>query len=212
MRCTPELFLLGALLLPITSCGESADEALTRATAAVKAAAPRAQADPVRPIFHVTAPAQWINDPNGPIFHNGYYHLFYQLHPFRDESGTKYCGHVRSRALVKWEHLPIALAPSNEKGEEAIWSGCCTINGNGEPMIFYTSIAQGKSAFDHAEQWAATSDDDLINWKKSPANPVLSESLHGGKKIYDWRDPFIFRDEKKTFPVAGGHLEKQSHA
>ena len=64
-------------------------------------------------------------------------------------------------------------------------------------MIFYTSIAPGKSAFDHAEQWAATSDDDLIHWQKSPANPMLSEALHGGKKIYDWRDPFIFQDKKK---------------
>ena len=69
-------------------------------------------------------------------------------------------------------------------------------------MIFYTSIAPGKSAFDHAEQWAATSDDDLIHWQKSPANPMLSEALHGGKKIYDWRDPFIFQD-KKNLPGDG---------
>jgi len=200
------------MLLPICSLGESASEALRRAAAAVEAAAPRAQADPARPIFHVTAPAQWINDPNGPIFHKGFYHLFYQLHPFGDESGTKYWGHVRSRDLVKWEHLPIALAPSNDKGEEAIWSGSCTINGSGEPMIFYTSIALGKSAFDHAEQWAATSDDDLIHWQKSPANPVLSEALHGDKKIYDWRDPFVFHTRQKTFLVAGGHLAKDKQA
>jgi beta-fructofuranosidase len=198
--------------MPIASPAETAEEALTRAASAVQAAAPRAQADPARPIFHVTAPAQWINDPNGPIFHKGYYHLFYQLHPFSDEGGTKYWGHVRSRDLVKWEPLPIALAPSNDKGEAEIWSGSCTINGNGEPMIFYTSIAQGKSAFDHAEQWAATSDDDLIRWQKSPANPVLSEALHGERKIYDWRDPFVFHEGKKTFLVTGGHLAKEGQA
>ena len=184
-------------------------EALARATAAVQSATPRAQADPAHPIFHVTAPAQWINDPNGPIFYKGSYHLFYQLDPFSDKGGVKYWGHARSRDLAKWEHLPIAIAPSGDKGEESIWSGCCTINGRGQPMIFYTSIAPGKSAFDHAEQWAATSDDSLIHWKKSPANPVLSEELHGGIKVYDWRDPFIFREGKKTFLVAGGHLEKQ---
>lgn len=149
-----------------------------------------------------------MNDPNGPIFYKGFYHLFYQLHPFSDASGPKYWGHVRSRDLVKWEHLPIALCPSVESGEAEVWSGCCTVNGRGQPMIFYTSIAQGRSAMDHSEQWAATSDDDLIRWHKCPSNPVLSEALHGDRKIYDWRDPFIFHAGGKTFLVAGGNLNK----
>jgi beta-fructofuranosidase len=212
MRCTPQVLLLGALLTSIPSRSETADEALARATEAVQAAIPRAQADPARPIFHVMTPAQWMNDPNGPIFYKGYYHMFYQLHPFSDQDGQKFWGHVRSRDLVKWHHLPIAIAPSGDKGEEAIWSGSCTINGLGQPMIFYTSIAKGKSAYDHAEQWAATSDDDLIHWQKSPANPVLSEALHGDKKIYDWRDPFVFHEGKRTFLVAGGHLEQKGKA
>lgn len=206
-----KLYLLGFLFLANCARAQSDAEALARATAAVEAAVPRAQADPARPIFHITAPAQWMNDPNGPIFYKGYYHLFYQLHPYSDRDGTKYWGHVRSRDLVTWERLPIALAPSNDKGEEAIWSGCCTLNGQGEPMIFYTSIAQGKSAFDHAEQWAAVSDDNLIHWRKYPANPVLSEALNG-RKIYDWRDPFIFHDGKRTFLVTGGHLARTGEA
>src|SRR5262249_21281494 len=213
MRRFLKLCLLGLFLLPICSQGETDQEALVRATAAVQAAIPRAQADPARPIFHVTAPAQWVNDPNGPIFYKGYYHLFYQLDPFTDRGGVKYWGHVRSRDLAKWEHLPIAIAPSGDKGEESIWSGCCTINGHGQPMIFYTSIAPGKSAFDHAEQWAATSDDDdLTHWQKSAANPGVSAALHGERKIYDWRDPFIFQERKKTFLVLGGHLAKKGEA
>ena len=54
----------------------------------------------------------------------------------------------------------------------------------------------------------ATSDEDLIQWHKSSANPVLSEALHGGKKIYDWRDPFVFQDRKRTFMVLGGSLNE----
>jgi beta-fructofuranosidase len=206
------LSLLAVLLWPLRPHAENMSEALARATAAVQAATPRAQADPAHPIFHVTSPAQWINDPNGPIFHKGYYHLFYQLDPFSDRGGVKYWGHVRSRDLAKWEHLPIAIAPSGDKNEESIWSGCATINGKGQPMIFYTSIAPGKSAYDHAEQWATTSDADLIHWQKSPANPVLSEALHGERKVYDWRDPFVFKDGKKTFLVLGGHLAKKGEA
>jgi beta-fructofuranosidase len=208
MRRILELYLLWVFFLPLCSRGETDKEALVRATVAVEAAAPRAQADSCHPIFHVTAPAQWINDPNGPIFYKGYYHLFYQLDPFSDRGGIKYWGHARSRDLAKWEQLPIALAPSGDRGEESIWSGCCTVNGEGKPMIFYTSIAPGKSAMDHSEQWAATSDDELIHWTKSAGNPVLSEALHGGKKIYDWRDPFIFHDRKRTFLVLGGSLNQ----
>jgi beta-fructofuranosidase len=152
-----------------------------------------------------------MNDPNGPIFYQGYYHLFYQLTPFSDASGIKYWGHVRSRDLVKWEPLPIALWPSTELGEDSIWSGCCTINGLGQPMCFYTSIGKGKSALDQAEQWAAIGDKDLIQWHKSPANPVLSNGQNE-KKIYDWRDPFIFRDQKKTFLVTGGHMARERQA
>ncbi len=206
------LLLITILGLPFCSRGESTNEVIIRATAAMQVAVPRAQADPTRPIFHVTAPAQWMNDPNGPIFYKGYYHLFYQLTPFSDVSGIKYWGHVRSRDLVKWEPLPIALWPSGELGEESVWSGCCTINGLGQPMCFYTSIGNGKSAFDQAVQWAAIGGDDLITWKKSPANPVLPDSVNDGTKIYDWRDPFIFRDKKKTFLVTGGHMAKNGQA
>jgi beta-fructofuranosidase len=209
------LLLLAILGLPFCSRGESTNEAIVRATIAVQAAVPRAQADPARPIFHVASPAQWMNDPNGPIYYKGWYHLFYQLNPLSDESGPRalrYWGHVRSRDLVKWEPLPIALWPSDELGEESVWSGCCTINGLGQPMCFYTSIGNGKSAFDQAVQWAAIGDDDLIRWHKSPANPVLSEALNGGKKIYDWRDPFIFHDHGRTFLVTGGHMAKDGQA
>jgi beta-fructofuranosidase len=206
------LFLCVLLLWTVVVRAQTTNETILSATAAMQAAVPRAQADPWHPVFHVTSPAQWMNDPNGPIFYKGYYHLFYQLTPFSDASGIKYWGHVRSRNLVTWEPLPIALWPSTELGESSIWSGCCTINGEGKPMAFYTSIGNGKSAFDQAEQWAAIGDDDLMTWQKSPANPVLPEAVNGGVKIYDWRDPFIFHDGKRTFLVLGGHLEKNGDA
>jgi beta-fructofuranosidase len=207
-----KFFLLAGLVLPAGARAETADEAIVRATAAVQAATPRAQADPSHPVFHITSPAQWMNDPNGPVFYKGVYHLFYQLTPFSDESGVKYWGHVCSRDLVKWEHLPIAIAPSNDRGEDSAWSGCCTINGLGQPMIFYTSIGRGKSPFDQAAQWAALGDKDLIHWQKPPGNPVLPESVNAGTKIYDWRDPFVFHAGKKTFLVTGGHLARDRQA
>jgi beta-fructofuranosidase len=206
------LLLLGSLICAPGARAQITNDAILRAEAAVQAAVPRAQSDPAHPVFHVASPAQWMNDPNGPIFYHGYYHLFYQLTPDSDESGIKYWGHVRSRDLVKWEPLPIALWPSTELGEASIWSGCCTINGEGKPMAFYTSIGKGQSAFDQAVQWAAIGSDDLITWTKSAANPVLSEPVNAGTKIYDWRDPFIFHEGKKTFLILGGHLARDGDA
>ena len=94
---------------------------------------------PYRPTYHFLAPANWMNDPNGPIFYKGEYHLFYQHNPYGDKWGHVHWSHAKSRDLVHWEHLPIALDPSNELGEEHCFSGCC-INNNGVPTIIYTSI------------------------------------------------------------------------
>jgi hypothetical protein len=99
-------FILACFILPLHLLGETADEAIVRATAAMQAATPRAQADPSHPLFHVISPAQWMNDPNGPIYYKGYYHLFYQLTPYSADSGVKYWGHARSKNLVKWETCP----------------------------------------------------------------------------------------------------------
>jgi beta-fructofuranosidase len=185
---------------------------LEEAAASVEKARQRletnAEAAATKPIFHITAPANWINDPNGPIFHNGFYHMFYQHNPYGDKWGHMHWGHVRSRDLLKWEHQPIALWPSLETGEEHVFSGCATTNPKGQPVIFYTSIKKGKSATDFAEQWAAIGDNDLITWQKHPANPILTEALHGDTKIYDWRDPFIFHHRARTFMVLGGNFNR----
>ena len=82
--------------------------------AARRAAEPRAASDPTRPAYHFHPPAGWMNDPNGTIYHSGWYHLFYQHNPFGDRWGSIHWGHARSRDLVRWEHLPIALGPNRE--------------------------------------------------------------------------------------------------
>lgn len=171
----------------------------------VAAAIPRAAADPARPVFHFRPPAQWMNDPNGVIYHNGWYQLFYQLNPYGDEWGQIHWGHARSRDLVHWEHLPIALWPSHELGEEHCFSGCAAVNGQGEPMLFYTSVFAGKERRPPNEQWAAVGDPGWITWRKHPANPILSLATHGGPPFEsEWRDPFIFREDGRTFLVVAG--------
>lgn len=182
--------------------------AIERAMESVAAAAPRAAADPARPVYHFRPPAQWMNDPNGVIYHNGWYQLFYQFNPFGDEWGHIHWGHARSRDLVQWEYLPIALWPSQEQGEAHCFSGCAAVNGRGEPMLFYTSVFGPRENRPANQQWAALGDPDWLTWRKYPANPILSLANHGGPPFEgDWRDPFIFVEEGRTFLVLGGVYE-----
>jgi beta-fructofuranosidase len=175
---------------------------LAKAESSTQAAAAKVKNDPSRPTFHILPPANWMNDPNGLLYRNGIYHLFYQYNPYGDEWGNMHWGHVRSKDLARWERQPIALWPSKSRGEDHVFSGSAVVRKDGTPMLFYTSI--GKR---NPEQWAAIPDDpELITWKKHPANPILTEALHGDTKIHEWRDPYLFDVNGKTHMVCGGNL------
>ena len=170
--------------------------AIRRAMAYVNAPAAKVAADRERPQCHFLPPARWMNDPNGTIFHNGWYHIFYQLNPFGDTWGFMHWGHARSLDLVHWEHLPIALAPDVEHGEEHCFSGCIGLDHDGQPRLLYTSI--GFSGTRPALQCMATSTDpDLKTWQRN-----LTQAIPGTMSD-DARDPFIFTWQGRTFVILG---------
>jgi beta-fructofuranosidase len=171
--------------------------AIRRAERALERQAARASACPLRPRFHFLPPAAWMNDPNGTLFHDGWYHLFYQHNPYRARWGRIHWGHARSRDLVRWQHLPIALAPAGGLRERHCFSGCCAIADDGTPTILYTRIglaSLASRASRWADQCAATGDAELRSWRRHPGNPVLDERVHGGLRLRHWRDPYVFRD------------------
>jgi len=181
---------------------------LERAERSVAQAAARVAGDPSRPAFHFRPPAQWMNDPNGTIYHNGYYHLFYQHNPYGDTWGHMHWGHARSRDLVRWEHLPIALWPSKRTGEDHVFSGGAAVNGEDQLMLFYTSVGAGRPN----EQWAALpTDEDGLAWKKHPANPLITvEQPDGVTFANGMRDPYIFRHNGHAFMVVGADVEDEA--
>lgn len=182
-----------------------AEDPLQRAMESVRAAVPRAAADPERPVYHFHPPANWHNDPNGTIFYRGWHHLFYQFNPYGSTWGHMHWGHARSRDLVNWEHFPIALAPSEERGETHIFSGGAVLTSDGQPRIFYTSIGERAP-----EQWmAAPADQDLIAWTKYRQNPILTTAVHGALEVSDWRDPFLFTESGATYMICGGNTSGQ---
>lgn len=169
---------------------------------AMQAAVPLAIADPERPVYHFRPPANWTNDPNGTIHYRGWHHLFYQLNPAAPRAGNQHWGHARSRDLVNWDHLPIAIAPSSDRGERAIFSGGTIVGADGRVRLFYTSIGHPMP-----QQWMAVpQDDDLITWDKPSLNPVLTLDVHRDIEVSQWRDPFLFREAGQAFMVLGGNL------
>jgi beta-fructofuranosidase len=162
--------------------------------------------DPQRPVYHFLPPAYWMNDPNGPIFYNGKYHLFYQFNPVDDTWGNIHWGHATSKDLVYWEHLPIALKPSNERSETHCFSGDCIINEEGTPIIIYTSIGPDKLPKDGAEQWIAIGNETMTKFTKKNENPVMTLAIHKDLEVKDWRDPFLWKEGDYWYAVLGGHL------
>ncbi|MEO5582829.1 MAG: hypothetical protein ABIR66_09060 [Saprospiraceae bacterium] len=69
--------------------------------------------EPYRPHFHFSPPAYWMNDPNGMVYMDGEYHLFYQYYPDFTIWGPMHWGHAVSKDLIHWDHLPIALYPDS---------------------------------------------------------------------------------------------------
>lgn len=113
----------------------------------------------MRPQLHFTAPQNWMNDPNGLIYYQGKYHIFYQHFPYTCEWGTMHWGHAVSNDLVHFEHLPIALYPSKSYDRNGCFSGSA-IEYNGNMYLYYTAIRYAKENPEYIH--VQYSDDDLI--------------------------------------------------
>lgn len=168
-----------------------------------------AQKSPNRPKYHFCAPSLWMNDPNGPIYYKGEYHLFYQHNPYKNKWGRIHWGHAKTKDLVHWEHLPIALKPSRDKGEKHCFSGDCVIDDD-TPKIIYTKIGHLWHVLRGAEQWLAVGDEELLNWKKSTKNPIMTDDLHD-KNIRQWRDPFLWKEKNFWYCIIAGHYRWKHH-
>lgn len=93
----------------------------------------------IKDILHLRAPDSWLNDPNGFIYYNGKYHLFYQHFPYAPVWGTMHWGHAVSEDLIHWEHLRIAIFPTKEYDMNGIFSGSA-VEADGELRLYYTAV------------------------------------------------------------------------
>ena len=161
-----------------------------------------------RPGYHFTPAKGWMNDPNGLVYIDGEYHLFFQHNPDSTVWGPMHWGHAVSKDLVSWEELPIALFPDSLG---TIFSGSAVYDAensselgtNENPPIvtiftYHNSHQEKAGAIDFQTQGLAYSVDKGKTWSKYAANPVL---LNPG--IRDFRDPKVTQitkeDGKKTW-------------
>lgn len=145
-----------------------------------------------RPQIHYTQRRGWNNDPNGLIYYEGEYHLFYQHNPYERDWGNMHWGHAVSKDLIHWEELPIALFP-DEHG--TMFSGSAVIDykntagfnkGNIPAMVaVYTADSPEKQV-----QCIAYSLDKGRTWTKYDGNPVVDSKAKWNS--HDTRDPKVF--------------------
>ena len=158
-----------------------------------------------RPRYHVTGLVGWINDPNGFCEHDGFYHLFFQYHPYSVKWGPMHWGHARSRDFITWEYLPAALAPDEEYDRDGCYSGSAITIDDGRHLLIYTAVKKEDNDGTTREfQQQAIAVGDGINYTKSSANPVIGTSMiPQGNSTSDFRDPKVFRENGRYYAVIG---------
>ena len=198
---------LAALGLTASAC------ALPRRAHAMIAsgAGPDLAHDADRPEYHLLAPHNWMNDPNGPIWWKGKYHLFYQLNPGAAVWGDMHWGHAVSADMVHWRHEPIALAPTpGGYDSEGCFSGSAVVY-EGVPTVIYTGVQNappalvtlhdGGDKLRETQLLAVATDDSLGSWKKLP-EPVIAMPP-AGMTVTGFRDPCPWREADGWYMVVG---------
>lgn len=158
------------------------------------------------PKFHVTGGIGWINDPNGFAPYKGEYHLFYQYHPYDVKWGPMHWGHVKTKDFIRWERLPVALAPDMDYDKDGCFSGSAVETPDGRHLLMYTGVRNVRRRNGKVEsiQTQCIAIGDGVNYEKYSVNPVIrSEDLPEGGSVHDFRDPKIWRENDMYYAVIG---------
>ncbi|WP_263378658.1 glycoside hydrolase family 32 protein [Granulicella paludicola] len=175
------------------------------------AIATKLAADPMRPQFHLLPARNWMNDPNGPIYFAGNYHMFFQYNPLAATWGDMSWNHAISKDMVHWQLLPVAMTPTPGSYDSfGVFSGSAIAVGKRVYQV-YTGTKQGPKdlatiAGDpnnvQESQCLAWSDDPrLIHWTKAD-NPIIPLPPTG-MKITGFRDPSVWKQNGVYYMTVG---------
>jgi beta-fructofuranosidase len=153
-----------------------------------------------------------MNDPNGPIYFGGRYHMFHQYNPRGATWGNMHWAHATSPDMLHWHHEPIALAPTRGGPDsDGVFSGSAVVD-KGKIALIYTAVAppsspdeatlrDGRHVWRETQCLAISQDDDLQIWKKSP-EPVIAKPP-AGLAVTGFRDPAIWREGENWMLILG---------
>jgi len=211
LRALTHLLLISTLLVCSIGCSQpDLREKPSNALAAT-------YSEQHRPQLHFSPPTMWMNDPNGMVYYDGEYHLFYQYYPQDTVWGPMHWGHAVSTDLLHWRHLPIALYPD---ALGYIFSGSAVVDWNNSsgfgsddtpPLVaiytYHNPQLAEQGGKKHEYQGIAYSTDRGRTWTKYAGNPVLPNT----QSLQDFRDPKVFWHEDSDKWVmslsAGDHVQ-----
>lgn len=176
---------------------------LERANAYIKANKDNVVQD-FRPGYHVTGEIGWINDPNGFSYFNDEYHLFYQYYPYKAQWGPMHWGHLKSKDLIQWTDLPVALAPDQDYDRDGCFSGSA-IQVDDQHVLMYTGhVNPNPEDPSQIRQTQCIAIGDGQTYEKIVDNPVITaKDLAEDTSIQDFRDPKIFEQDGLYYTVIG---------
>ncbi len=173
----------------------------------------------VRDVLHLRAPGNWMNDPNGFIYFQGKYHLFYQYFPYGPMWGTMHWGHAVSEDLVRWEHGDIALFPTKGYDRNGVFSGSA-LEKNGKLYLYYSAVRyleEDMENIHHAphdcyetSQAVLVSENGMQfdNWKgKNQIIPVCREEETAN--AVHTRDPKVWEENGVYYMVLGSTYREE---
>lgn len=149
-------------------------------------------AEPFRPRFHYTPLRNWMNDPNGLVYHAGEYHLFYQYNPHGSQWGHMSWGHAVSADLVHWRELPVAIPETDHmifSGSAVVDRHNVTMLGDGAAPPMIAAFTGYHVARNIQAQHLAYSHDHGRTWTHYDGNPVIDRDHP------NFRDPKLFFHE-----------------
>lgn len=157
----------------------------------------------MRPKYHFSSPAGWMNDPHAPVWYQGEYHLFFNYYPYEAEGVRPKCwGHAVTKDFTSYRLLPTAIAPDTEHDRDGCASGCAVVYED-KLHLLYT----GRNYYRRPRevQCLAVSEDG-IHFAKEKRNPVV---LPWDCAEADFRDPWVYQKDGLWEMLLGGRKEER---
>lgn len=152
------------------------------------------------PAYHLQPAHGWINDPNGMVFHDGRWHVFYQHNPAAPVHDAIAWGHASSDDLVTWRDHALAFGPTpGGPDSHGCWSGVA-VTGLERPAVVYSGVVDASAASTIVLRWGS---DDLEEW----GEPIVVGTTPVDDGVAVMRDPFVFSWQGHRWGLVGAGAE-----